>query len=153
MACALAVVVAAAPPAAASAGPGGRPEIQEHSCLDAGGTFSRSGPVKTCLTVESVEVRGPEVSAEQFLGGGRTFRVTLVGTSRRDVVSVISTTRQQRGNGPVEESTETVSTATVEPLTCVIRFDTIDFPSGRKIGETSTAVPLSRCSDSGLFVA
>lgn len=131
------------PQATAQAGP---PEIHERSCESSGGVFDRTRGLKSCTWTATHEVAGPDVSAEATVPQGPYYYSLFVGVSRRVELVQTVTTRTQRGNGEVRQtSVETVLSSRLEPLHCLEgnppypnRFD---------------HAPMETCEALGLFVA
>lgn len=139
-----AVVFGASPALAAP------PEVNQQSCEEAGGTFSRERGVKSCTTTSRTEVPGPPVSATSAPEFQGTSLVTYEGTSRRVLTVETTTTQTQKGNGEV---TTTSSSRTVgsrqEQLRCTRTSTPLIFGGS----PTTTPVPFGECASRWLFIA
>jgi len=112
----MAVVVGS--PAAAAA-----PEVSQKSCDRDGGSFSQSHGVKSCTTTSVTTVTSTGIYRYQI--GSSPVSAIYSGTVRQTSLVETTTTRTQKGNGPVTTTPvgESVHSMPDEWLTCRVDAD------------------------------
>jgi hypothetical protein len=132
------------------------PEIQQNSCEEAGGTFSRERGVKSCTTTSSVEVAGQPVTEAEPVPGPQYSQ--YIGVSRRIDTVQTTTVESQKGNGEVSStSSDAVIATRIEPISCTYKSVQIVWSGGIFGGGPQTVInyypaSLAECESRDLFL-
>lgn len=132
------------------------PEINEKSCEEAEGTFSRERGVKSCTTTSSREVAGPAITRAEPVPGPQYSQ--YIGVSRRVDTVQTTTVESQKGNGEVSStSSDTVVASRVDGISCTYKSVQIVWSGGIFGGSPQTVVnyypaSYSECISRGLFL-
>jgi hypothetical protein len=137
----LAFTVLTATPALAA------PELTQRSCEDSGGTFSRTQGTKSCTTVTRTETPGQATVLEGPVHQeGFTF-VHYVGVSEPVVVVETTTTRSQKGNGPIASTSSPQTTTTYRHYCYEDSYDLLTNST-----ESRLLTSLEPCQEDGLLL-
>lgn len=138
----LAFTVLTATPALAA------PEISQRSCEDAGGSFSRQQGTKSCTTVTTTETRGQSTALEGPVSQEGFFTwVHYVGVSEPVVVVETTTTRTQKGNGPIATTTSSQTTTRYDHVCWEVTYDLLTNST-----ESRPLTSLEPCEEDGLLL-
>ena len=133
------------------------PEIQQKTCEDAGGAFSRERGVKSCTTTSSREVARPPVTIAEPVPGPQYSQ--YIGVSQRIDTVETTTVESQKGNGEVSSSSsDAVVASRVEAISCTYKSVQVVWSGGIFGGSPQTVirytpVSYSECITRDLFLA
>jgi hypothetical protein len=137
----LAFTVLTATPALAA------PEITQRSCETSGGTFSRDQGTKSCTTVTTTQTVGQATVLEGPVHQEGFTYVHYLGVSEPIVVVETTTTRTQKGNGPIASTSSSQTTTRYAHACWEVTYDLFTNST-----ESRPLTSLEPCENDGLLL-
>jgi hypothetical protein len=110
------------------------PEIAQRSCEADGGSFSQDRGVKSCTTTSVGTVTTQYASWPMQISWAVGLTADYTGTVRQTDTVQTTTTRTQKGNGPVTTTTDTVVlSSTIEQISCHLAVDYFGVPMTKNV--------------------